>query len=85
VDPDRQFGADPALQAAATYRALEIICRAAAARELSSLRGEDRTAIAWMKLADAHAERSEHLLRLFRPPYAGPSAPAIGRPLKENL
>ncbi|MFQ6008093.1 MAG: hypothetical protein ACE5K8_03990 [Candidatus Zixiibacteriota bacterium] len=75
VDPDGQFGADPVLQASATYRALEIICRAAAARELSSLRGEDRTAVAWMKLAEAYAERSDRLLRLFRPPYTGPTAP----------
>jgi hypothetical protein len=75
VDPDGQFGADPVLQASATYRALEIICHAAAARELSSLRGEDRTALAWMKLAETYATRSEQLLRLFRPPYTGPTAP----------
>jgi hypothetical protein len=75
VDPDSQFGADPVLQASATYRALEIICHAAAARELSSLRGEDRTAVAWMKLAETYATRSEQLLRLFRPPYTGPTAP----------
>ncbi|HWR81793.1 MAG TPA: hypothetical protein VN285_00670, partial [Candidatus Deferrimicrobium sp.] len=54
VDSSGQFGADPVLQAGATYQALEIICRASAARELASLRGEDRTAMAWMKLADAY-------------------------------
>jgi hypothetical protein len=75
VDPDGQFGADPVLQASATYRALEIICHASAARELSSLRGEDGTALAWMKLAQTYAERSEQLLRLFRPPLAGPTTP----------
>ena len=75
VDPDGQFGADPVLQASATYRALEIVCHAAAARELSSLRGEDRTALAWMKLAETYTTRSELLLRLFRPPYTGPAAP----------
>jgi len=75
VDPEGQFGADSVLQACATYRALEIICRTSAARELSSLRGQDRTADAWMKLAEVYAARSEQLLRLFRPPLAGPTAP----------
>lgn len=75
VDPEGQFGADPVLQAGATYRALEIICRASAARELSSLRGEDRTALAWIKLAEVYASRSEQLLRSFHPPFEGPTAP----------
>ncbi len=75
VDPNGQFGADPVLQACATYRALEIICRAAAARELSSLRGEDRTALAWMKLAEMYAVKSDQLLRSFRPPLDGPTTP----------
>lgn len=75
VDPDGQFGADRTLQAAATQRALAIICRTAAARELSSRRGEDRTALAWMKLADQYASGSEQLLNRFRPPAQGPSAP----------
>lgn len=77
VDPDRQFGADSMLQSCATYRALEIICRASAARELSSLRGEDRTALAWMKLAETYATRSVELMRSFRPPFDGPATPAL--------
>jgi hypothetical protein len=75
VDPDGQFGADRTLQSAATYRALEIVCRTSAARELSSRRGEDRTALAWMKLADQYGASSAELLRVFRPPASGPSAP----------
>lgn len=75
VDPDGEFGADRTLQAAATYRALEIVCRTSAARELSSRRGEDRAALAWMKLADQYAENSEALLKGFRPPVTGPSSP----------
>lgn len=75
VDPDGQFGADRTLQAAATQRALAIICRTAAARELSSRRGEDRTALAWMKLSEQYASGSEQLLNRFRPPAQGPSAP----------
>jgi hypothetical protein len=75
VDPNGEFGAAPVLQASATYRALEIICRAAAARELSGLRGEDRMALAWMKLADTYADKSDRLLRSFRPPFDGPATP----------
>jgi hypothetical protein len=75
VDPERQFGADLVLQSAATYRALEIVCRASAARELSSLGRNDKAALAWMKLADSHAVRSEFLLNSFRPPHSSPAAP----------
>ncbi len=75
VDPDGQFGADSTLQAAATYRALEIVCRTSAARELSGRSGQDRPALVWMQLADAFADRSARLLSTFRPPLAGPTAP----------
>lgn len=75
VDPDRQFEVDSSLTAAATYRALDIICRASASRELASGRSNDRVAIAWLKLADDYASRSELLLRNFRPPYTGPKNP----------
>lgn len=75
VDPQRQFGADPVLQTAATYRALEIVCRASAARELSRLTGDDKTALAWMKLADHYSQRSDQLLGSFRPPCSSPTSP----------
>lgn len=75
IDPEGQYGADMTLGLAATYRALEIICRTAAARELSSLRGDDHVALAWIKLADGYDQRSERLLRSFRPPISGPSNP----------
>lgn len=75
LDPDRQFEVDPTLAAGATYRALEIVCRAAASRELSAQRGGDRMAATWLKLADSYSARSELLLRSFRPPYDGPRNP----------
>ncbi|MFH1300833.1 MAG: hypothetical protein ABIK07_07200 [Planctomycetota bacterium] len=75
VDPDRQFGADPTLRIAATYRALEIICRTAATRELSHSTGHDKVALAWLKLADDNALQSDKLMRFFRRPESGPSAP----------
>ncbi len=75
VDPDRQFEVDPTLSAVATYRALEIVCRAAASRELASQQGGDKTASVWLKLADDHARRSDELLSSFRPPYDGLRTP----------
>lgn len=78
VDPDRQFGADPVLQAAATYRALRIICHASAVRQLSSGQGDSSSASAWIKLAVAFDETAGKLIRAFRPPFEGPSAPTHG-------
>lgn len=75
VDPNRQFGADPVLQTAATYLALESICRTAAVRDLSGRAGNDRTALAWMKLSDQYRTRSDELLKSFSPPRTGPAAP----------
>ena len=75
VDPDQQFGADSSLQAAATYRALEIVCLAAATRQLSSRPDTDRAAQVWMKLADSFGIRSAQLIKTFRPPVAGPANP----------
>jgi len=56
------------LNAAATYRALEIVCRASAIRELASLRGADRTASVWLKLADEYAKEAGAMISTFRPP-----------------
>lgn len=75
VDPERQFGADESLVAAATAKALEIVCYSAATRELSNGRGLDRIALAWLKLAESYQTRSAKLLGAFRPPAIGPSAP----------
>ncbi len=75
IDPDQIYGANPVLQTAATYRALEIVCQTAAARELSSLRGEEKSALVWMKLADVFSERSDKFMRSFRPPIDGPNKP----------
>lgn len=76
VDPDGQFEADSTLGAAATYRALEIICRAAASRALAGHQGDDRTALVWIKLAQDYVGKSEQLLRAFHPPYDNPRPPA---------
>ena len=77
VDPDGQFEADPVLGLAATYTALEIVCRSAAARELTFCTGEDRPAKTWMQLAGEYASRAETLITGFRPPVTPLSRPTI--------
>ncbi len=68
VDPQRRYESESALETAATFRALEIVCSAAAGRELGRLRGEDRPALAWLKLADSYRSQYEQILRAFHPP-----------------
>jgi len=75
VDTEREFEANPSLSAAATYRALEIVCRAAASRELASGNGADKVASVWMKLADDYSVRSDKLLTGFHPPVTSPRNP----------
>jgi hypothetical protein len=76
VDPDREFGADPVIQSAATCVALAIVCRGSAARSLTSATPADRAALAWLQLAERYAERGENLMRRYRGPYSAPSVPA---------
>ncbi len=68
VDPDKQFGADLVLQTAATYRALEIICRSSAMRELIGSNKKDSNATSWIKLAELYLSRSEKLIESFKSP-----------------
>jgi hypothetical protein len=77
VDPDGSFGADRTLGAAATSRALEIICRAGATRDLAQ--GQDRAATAqvWLKLAETYGARADRLIQAFHPPVLEPSKPRL--------
>ena len=77
VDPGGQFEADPVLGLAATYTALEIVCRSAAARDLSFRTGEDRTAKTWLSLAGEYSARAESLISGFRPPITPLSSPTL--------
>jgi hypothetical protein len=76
VDPQREFGADPVLVCGATYRALEIVCRAAATRDLSGNGGLERTAAHWMKLATDYGCLADRLLKQFRAPVIAPASPS---------
>jgi hypothetical protein len=78
VDPDKALTGDAVVQAAAAYRALDIVCRTAAARELARQTGNDSASLMWMKLADSYAVRGERLLRVFRPAVTGPNSPTKG-------
>jgi len=78
IDPSAQIVSDLTLNAIATYRAMEIISRASASRELASLRGEDKIAIAWLKLADDYYRKSELMMQTFRPAANSLRAPKQG-------
>lgn len=66
VDPHRQFGADGALQAAATYLAVSLVCRMAAAGELISVANGHQSAAAWLKIAESYRGDYEDYLKSFR-------------------
>lgn len=78
VDPDKSFGADPTLESAATFRALEIICRTAAVRDLSLYGNRSRISSGWLELAASFAADSDRLIEAFRPPFDEPTAPTKG-------
>lgn len=75
VDPARQFDAHPALVAAATYRALEIIARATAGRQLLVAGGNDRAAGVWLDLSESYAGLADRFIREFHPPTGRLQAP----------
>lgn len=78
IDPQGEFGADSLLQSAATCRALEIICYVSASRSLSTVNRDEKTAQAWMKLAEQFSQRAKRLITSFRPEQSGLSAPSHG-------
>lgn len=78
IDPNQEFEADPVLQAAATYRALEILCRSSAIRELTSQNKDDKTSAAWLKLSESYRTESDKLLASFKEPITDVSQPTHG-------
>ncbi len=75
IDSAQDFGADPVLQAAATFRALEVICQTSAVRQLAQQKGQDRSSSGWMQLADMFSQRSSELLKKFHPPFDNIKSP----------
>nr|MBN2276855.1 hypothetical protein [candidate division Zixibacteria bacterium] len=79
VDPDQRFGADPVLQAAATYLAVSLLCRMAAAGDLKFNPEASSTASSWIALADSYREDYQVLIMNFRPGAARMSRPTLSR------
>lgn len=66
VDPHRQFGADAALQAAATYFAVSLVCRMAAAGDLITAANGHQAASAWLVIAESYRSDYDSFLKSFR-------------------
>jgi len=77
VDPAGTFGADLTLQTAATYLAVSLVCRIAAANELktSAAGGQATRSGAWLALAESYRRDFEELVKNFRPPAARMNRP----------
>jgi hypothetical protein len=67
VDPEGEFGADLTLQAAATYLAVSLVCRMAAASDLRFGQFGYRTAPSWISLSESYRNDYRQLLKVFRP------------------
>ena len=76
VDPQRQFGADPILQTAATFLAVSLVCRMMAACDLKYDPMGRQTASGWLSLAESYRKDYTGLLKDFRPKVARLSGPA---------
>ncbi|MBU0982363.1 MAG: hypothetical protein KKA42_00720, partial [candidate division Zixibacteria bacterium] len=74
IDENADGGEIPALAQAATYLALEAVCRGTAARELTR-NGGDSVARVWITLAENYAAQATGLLKAYKPPFAGPRGP----------
>jgi hypothetical protein len=75
LDPGRQFGADLALQTAATYLAVSLVCRMAAASDLRFGAYGRQTAPSWLTLAESYREDYRRLVKIFRPQAARMNRP----------
>ena len=75
IDSAQDFGADPVLQAAATFRALEIICQTSAVRQLAQQKGQEKSSSGWVRLAEMFSKRSSELLDKFHPPFDNLKSP----------
>ncbi len=76
IDPDGQYGADIALQTAATYLAVSILCRMAAAGGLLAGSTGYHNASAWLELGENYRRDYENLLKSFRVRSSRLSGPA---------
>ena len=66
IDPDYHNSTDPALQTAATFLALSLLCRNSAGITATGLGGTDRSSLVWLELAQSYRQTAMRLLTWFR-------------------
>ncbi|SYZ72432.1 conserved hypothetical protein [Candidatus Zixiibacteriota bacterium] len=78
IDSERSFGADQALQTAATYLAVSIVCRMAVSGALMLASGVRMapSGQSWLALAESYRGDYERLIKPYRPHAARLSGPA---------
>lgn len=79
IDLRKVFGADPALQTAATYLAMSILCRILGANESQSgaKGGSGSRSEGWLSLSESYRLDYERQIKPFRPQVARMSGPTL--------
>jgi hypothetical protein len=77
VDPAGKFGASPILQSAATFLAVSLVCRMAAAIDLGSGFTTRQNAPAWLSLAESYRRDFNELIKNFHPDSGRPKPPVL--------
>jgi len=67
IDPEGRFGADPVLQAAASYLAVSLACRSTAVICVGTGMNQKQVSSDWLRFADSYRNDYEALLKSFRP------------------
>lgn len=75
VDTEGSFGADLALQTAASYLAVSLICRIAAVSDLRQGFNDGKSAQSWIALAENYRRDYDTLIKSFRPGVSRVSRP----------
>jgi len=77
VDPSGKFGASPILQSAATFLAVSLVCRMAAAIDLGTGTADRQNAAAWLNLAESYRRDFDEMIKNFHPGTGRPNPPAL--------
>ncbi len=77
VDPGGKFGASPLLQGAATFLAVSLVCRMAAAIDLGSGVSTGQNATAWLSLAESYRRDFDEMIKNFHPDAGRPKPPVL--------
>jgi hypothetical protein len=77
IAPDCRESTDPALQTAATFLTLSLLCRNAAGLAASGGASSQTQLSFWLELSKSYRETAEHLLTWFRQPVSGLRPPRL--------